>query len=177
VALDSNFSYDDDPLDVPSDPVRVPYGDGRPRVYYARAVDELQIEAVFSEIRDVQATFSRYGFELVDPVASEPGLSGESMTQRDRARVIVDHDLTLLRQCDAVLMEMTVPNRNYIGCISELVYSCIWQIPCVVHAAPVYRSRPWLIYHATAIFGSRKAAIRHLVQLLGGSHRASLSDP
>lgn len=136
-----------------------------PRVYFARAIDGENDAEKAALVTAVTTELAEAGLMIVDPVATEP----RTLTRENdnyRYRDIVEHDLAVLQTCDAVLMDMSKPNRNYIGCVCELVYAHRWHIPCVVNISEVYRNRAWLLFHATAVFESRCAAISYLGELL-----------
>jgi len=148
---------------VPVNAVLIP-----PRVYFARAVDGLDGEQVTRLAEEARQALEAVGLSMVDPVASEPAFSGAEVNGEVAAdrlqfyRQIVEHDLAMLRGCDAVLMDMTMPFRNYIGCICELIYAYMWNIPCVVYLGKSDPNRPWLRYHATAMFAARSEAVAYL---------------
>src|ERR1022692_1921458 len=107
------------------------------------------------------------GLLRVDPIVSGPAQLDTDVDVRLRYHSIVDHDLAVLRRCDAVLMDMSLPNRNYIGCVCEMTYAYLWNIPCVVYLGRSNPNRPWLHYHAVAVFEFRKDAIACLTRRLG----------
>jgi hypothetical protein len=138
-----------------------------PRIYFARAIDGESEETRTTLASIVAAELAARNLRLVDPVATEPDVRDSQDTETiQKYRHIVDHDLSILRTCDAVLMDMSIPNRNYIGCVCELTYAYLWDIPCIVYIGQANSNRPWLHYHATAIFKSREAAVAHLARLL-----------
>jgi hypothetical protein len=137
-----------------------------PRVYFARAIDGQGAAAISSLTLQVNDELMAVSLELVDPTASEP-LSGENTDSPSIAhyRAIVDHDLAVLRTCDAVLMDMSITGRSYIGCICEMTYAYLWGIPCAVYIGMQDTRRPWLHYHA-AVFQQRSDAIAYLLKKL-----------
>jgi nucleoside 2-deoxyribosyltransferase len=138
-----------------------------PLVYFARAIDGESEETRTTLASIVAAELAARNLQLVDPVATEPDVrDSQDIETIQKYRNIVDHDLSILRTCDAVLMDMSIPNRNYIGCVCELTYAYLWDIPCIVYVGQANSNRPWLHYHATAIFKSREAAVAHLARLL-----------
>ena len=152
---------------MPSSPGTANMNDSLPRVYFARAIDGENEATRVTLASSVATELATRNLQLVDPVATEPQNRGSADSEILEAyRRIVDHDLSILRTCDAVLMDMSIPNRNYIGCVCELTYAYMWHIPCVVYVGQCNQNRPWLHYHATAIFRSREAAITHLANLL-----------
>jgi hypothetical protein len=141
-------------------------GERRPRVYFARAVDGQDREALDDLVSLVRHELDETGLELVDPVATEPEFTGPAADSLGRHRAIVDHDLLVLRSCQAVLMDISIPGHSYIGCICEMLYAYSWHIPCVVYMGDIDSNRPWLRYHATEIVQSRAEAIGWLRDLL-----------
>jgi Nucleoside 2-deoxyribosyltransferase len=141
-----------------------------PRVYFARAIDGQDSAATAALVVKVREELEQAGLTLVDPVEGEPSghreAAGPNSPMTDAYRALVDHDLSVLRTCDAVLMDMTLPGRNYIGCVCELTYAYLWNIPCVVYLGNLDGKRPWLHYHAAAVFESRSDAISFLTRQL-----------
>ena len=141
-----------------------------PRVYFARAVDGLDADQTIGLAEVARQELATVGLSMVDPVASEPvfreaQLDGTVVADPLQfCRQIVEHDLAILRGCDAVLMDMTIPSRNYIGCVCEMTYAHIWGIPCVVYLDRIDHNRPWLIYHTTAVFSVRSEAVAYLAE-------------
>jgi hypothetical protein len=134
-------------------------------IYFARGVDDLDAAASDAVAAQVRAELAVHGLRMVDPVQRER-LAG---VRHGDYRAVVELDLSLLRRCDAVLMDMTIPQRNYIGCSAELVYSRLWRIPAVVYVGSTgYERRPWLQYHAAQIVRDRTEAVRWLAGLFTG---------
>lgn len=142
------------------------------RVYLARAVDELPRPAVLARGRALAERLRPIGAELVDPVAAW------DLTEDDSERPdLVASDLRIMQSCDAVLMDMTIPDRNYIGCVCELMYAYLWQIPSVVWVGDTgYDRRPWLRHHATAVVQDEHQAVRRLGALLESHRRAPTAE-
>jgi hypothetical protein len=140
-----------------------------PRVYFARAIDGEDLATSRKLTAVVADELAQVGLAMVDPTLSEPPQARSELDRMPRYRAIVDHDLSILQLCDAVLMDMSLPNRNYIGCVCEMTYAYMWRIPCVVNLGLSNQDRPWLHYHATAVFESRESAITRLAELLNYS--------
>lgn len=130
------------------------------RVYYARAVDDRNRTDVLAEGVRIQGELFKFEIELVDPIA----IGGKW----ERPEDVVQIDLSLLKSCDAVLMDMSLDGWTYVGCVAELVYAHIWNIPSVVWVAnQSIAERKWLRYHATKITLSKNQAYISLLELLG----------
>jgi hypothetical protein len=137
------------------------------RVYFARAIDGQDSAATAELTAKVREELALAGLTMVDPLAGEPAMpAGPGSSMPDAYRALVDHDLSVLKTCDAVLMDMTMPGRNYIGCVCELTYAYLWQIPSVVYLGELDDRRPWLHYHATAVFRLRPDALAYLTRML-----------
>lgn len=137
---------------------------GSSQVYFARGVDGLNRSSVIRSAVVIGHRLARFGITLVDPLNSDHALlRGDDL----EAEEVVVNDLRVLGTCDAVLMDMTIPRRNYIGCNCELVYAFLWRKPVVVY---VGRSgnhrRHWLRYHATVVCRTQGEAIAELVNIL-----------
>lgn len=131
------------------------------RVYFARAVDGQDRGALLRDASALARDLRVRNIELVDPLAL---MSPAARTATD----IVAHDLDVLRTCDAVMMDMTLGGWTYIGCVCELVYAKLWEIPVVVYVAcEELLHRPWLTYHASAVVIGQAAAIVAVEQLIG----------
>ena len=135
------------------------------RIYFARAVDGIDRELTMSSGQSLAAEFDECGFILVDPLLTEPVRDGPYSAE-DWYRLVVQHDLAVLRSCAGVLMDMSIPFRNYIGCSCELVYAHLWKIPTVVFMGENDMDRPWLRYHASAVVRTRSEAVSRLKSLL-----------
>jgi len=140
----------------------------QPKIYFARAIDGEDPVEIRALAAQVACELSEAGFAMVDPTIGAPVLGEQQAASTSNSwAAIVDHELSLLRRCDAVLMDMSIPNRNYIGCVCEMTYAYLWRIPCVVYPREPGQPRPWLIYHVDAVFETRRAAIGYLAKTLG----------
>ena|SRR5882724_11149841 len=125
-----------------------------PCVYYARGVEGLQWDSIRRRAARARTELARYEIEVIDPVAL--GRAAELKTPAE----IVESDLHHLKGCDAVLMDMSIAGRNYVGCCCELVYAFQWQIPAIVYVGRSGNgSRKWLIYHSSAVCRSLRCAV------------------
>jgi nucleoside 2-deoxyribosyltransferase len=136
------------------------------RVYFARAMDGIAPDRIRGQALEVEEALTAYGIQLLDPYRGES--EGEAAGSfEDRAREIVERDLALLRNTDAVLMDCSIPGHNYVGCICELVYAYCWKIPSVIYVGNSGNERRiWLQYHASHLCKTRDEAITKLLQIL-----------
>jgi nucleoside 2-deoxyribosyltransferase len=135
-------------------------------IYFARGIDDLDRPTCATHSAVVGKELASHGLQMVDPVAREACLHLAGSDQAAVARALVEFDLSLLRRCDAVLMDMTIPNRNYVGCTAELVYAHLWRIPAVVYVGATGNDRRhWLRYHASEVVADRTEAVQWLANL------------
>ncbi|WP_433378487.1 hypothetical protein ACQPZX_11770 [Actinoplanes sp. CA-142083] len=139
---------------------------GVPLVYFARAVDGLDRAGVLAAAQLVADHLQASGLRMTDPVEVWTRAVRQNSATDDPAG-LVQSDLGLLRRSDGVLMDMSIRDRNYIGCTCELTYAYLWRIPSVVWVGDTgLEQRPWLRYHATAVVNSRQEAVEALAALL-----------
>ena len=142
----------------------------QPWIYFARAVDLLDPGSVASVAAEAGRLLTVHGMRLLDPLEHEAALDLSQLSAEARSTALVELDLALLQRSDAMLVDMTIPDRNYIGCVAELVYARIWRIPAVVYVGSTgYDERPWLRYHATQLCSRLDEAISVLQDLLSES--------
>ena len=140
-----------------------------PRVYFARAIEGISRAEVTRTATNTKAYLDTFGLIMVDA-------NHEYLTWRETERAthrcdehvqIVKFQLELLRGCDALLMDMTIADRNYVGCCCELVYAYQYSMPTAVYVGETDNgSRTWLKYHAEAIFNECPEAVAHLSAVL-----------
>jgi nucleoside 2-deoxyribosyltransferase len=145
-----------------------------PRIYFARAIDDQSEADIYSLSDAVSEELSRHGLEVIDPIQelrknyrqeSNTNLSQTELTEL-LTQYIVNSELNLLKAADAVLMDCTLPDRQYVGTIGELIYAHMWNIPVVAYVGTSnIGERLWFKYHATHICQSRAEAIQYLVAL------------
>jgi nucleoside 2-deoxyribosyltransferase len=137
------------------------------RVYFARAIDGIDVAEIHHLTEEMAREMETRGMQMVDPFV-EISLN-EQIPFEEKARQIVEGDLTLLKDVDAVFMDFSIPNRSYIGCICELVYAYLWKIPVVVYVGTSGNDqRYWLQYHASHVSKDRGAALDFLASFLNG---------
>lgn len=141
----------------------------KPLVYLARAVDHRPAADLVRVGETLREQVRGLGFAPVDPVVSHfPRLHNEP-DEREGGRNFgrIESDLAWLRRSDALLVDMSLENWSYVGCVCELVYAHLWGIPSVVVAGNSnIADRIWLRYHATHIVRENEEAMECLQTLL-----------
>ncbi len=143
----------------------------RPRVYYARGVEGLPWVRVSRRAAKVRNLLARHGIEILDPVAL--GRARGLKTVKD----IVESDLSELRRCDAVFMDMSLPNRNYVGCCCELVYAFTWGIPTIIYVGRSGNGqRTWLKFHAAKVCKTLHEGVHAVVEIFRTLKEPEMND-
>lgn len=137
--------------------------DSMRKIYYSRAMDGLTAEEITHDASSVAYELSKRGMQIVDTLTETEINKGSTTLNKHGYRKIVENDLTLLKSADAVLMNLSIEGRTYIGCICELVYAHSWQIPIVVYVGSTgNEDRMWLTYHSKYICKSLGEALELL---------------
>jgi nucleoside 2-deoxyribosyltransferase len=148
----------------------VNYSGGSPLVYFARAIDDEDPEATLRLSDEIRAELLRHSLVMIDPFVHERKLGAPEQGVARDADFLVRLDLMLLRKADAILVDMTIPNRNYVGCVCEITYAYLWGIPAVVYVGDTGNDRRhWLKFHSSVVCPGRAEAIEHLSQILATS--------
>jgi nucleoside 2-deoxyribosyltransferase len=151
-------------------------GPEAPLVYVARAVDNRPAPDVRQVGENLRQRIGEAGFAAVDPVASPFPRTQVPMQENQETNdfLRVRSDLAWLRRSDAVVIDVSLEDWSYVGCVCELVYAYLLGIPTIVIAgSSVIQERLWLRYHATRIVHDVDEAIVELQALFTSppSHR------
>ena len=127
------------------------------RIYVARAIDDRDTSVIYDIVHRAQRDFSSPRFEVIDPMA----ISYIEHRENSNYAHVLETQLQLLRSCDVILVDMSLPNHTYIGCVAELVYAHVWQLCTVVYVGSnTIIHRPWLRFHADHIDTSWEGAVK-----------------
>lgn len=138
-----------------------------PLVYIARAVDLRPPSDVRRVGHDLRDSLIAAGYRPVDPVETPfPGIDVTFKEGKPSGNSRIRSDLEWLRRSDALLVDMSISDWQYVGCICELVYAYTWHIPSVViTGTSSIENRMWLRFHATRVVHDPQAAIAALDSL------------
>lgn len=135
------------------------------RIYLARAIENMPRAAITALSRSAAREVDGDHFELVDANREylEWKARNPELVDSNEYLTLVPFQIALLKSCDGLLMDMTIPNRNYVGCCSELVYAYSFHLPSAVYVGDTDNgARKWLQYHATFICRERRDALAFL---------------
>lgn len=134
------------------------------RVYFASAIENVSLEQVQAHYLNVSNLLESHGFEMVNQY-----VQGRYLRQPNEsiARIgdVIEDDLKALRQSDLLLVDYSIPNRNYVGCTCEIVYAYLWRKPVIIYVGRSDNGqRFWLRYHATHICQTLSQAVEYMVK-------------
>jgi hypothetical protein len=138
-------------------------------VYIARAVDNQPEQAFLEAGRLLAEKIAEAGLTPIDPVTTPfPGFEGPDILD-EYSRVL--SDLAWIRRSDALVADLSIPNWPYVGCVCELVYARLYEVPTVVITGEnrLIGDRIWLRYHADFVHKDADAAVRFLSTLPHGA--------
>jgi len=138
------------------------------KVYFCRAMDTFEIDEIKEQYVKVNNLLSNSGLELVNKFDDSNFMHvNEKSTQEDisnNANRIVNNDLDNLKKTDFVIVDLSLENHFYFGCICEIVYAHLWKKKVIVFTGKSKNeSRLWLHYHADYICENLENAIEYIV--------------
>ena len=141
------------------------------KVFYSQAIDGVpkrDVERLFSLL---SGELHRRGMRIVSSF-SDSEVGGSDTVWSGTDEQLVARTIELIKGSDAVLVDLTMPGRVYIGCICELVYAKMSGKPaCVIVGESDLECRPWLTAHATSVCRTIDDALREL-ERIKGAHSA-----
>ena len=138
------------------------------RVYFARAIEGIELSQIIRVADSARYDLQQSDLILVDANREyRTWRAGSDVTSGEEHNVLVPFQIELLQSCDALLVDMTIPLRNYIGCCCEIVYARMQEMPIAVYVEDThYGLRKWLRYHADVVVPHRREAIAYLCEAL-----------
>jgi len=132
------------------------------RIYVARAIDGRDKCSTAVAITRARAEFKLPRFDVIDPATTTCAESAWGYAE------LVNAELRILATCDLILADMSLVDHSYIGCVAELVYAHMWNLPAAVYAGRNLElaDRPWLRYHCDHIDSSWEGIVAWVQQRL-----------
>ncbi len=135
-------------------------------VFFSSGIDGLSRDVIVKNYNSVEVALAKRGHIIVNPVSFY--FSKNFITQIDNDlgedKAVVQNDLKALRKADIMLMNVSDPCRQYIGCICEMVYANIYKIPVVAYIgkATQFCNRPFFSFHCARIVENLETALDFL---------------
>jgi hypothetical protein len=127
------------------------------RIYIARPIDDLDTSGVWNIVTRARQDFPNPRFEVIDPMT----IGDINQREENSYERVVDKQLQLLKSCDVILIDMSLSDHTYIGCVAEMVYAHIWELCTVIYVGSNrIIHRPWLRFHADHIDTNWEGAVQ-----------------
>lgn len=96
-----------------------------PKVYYARAMDEIAAKSIREDDKIVREKLDELGFELANPFQGR-------LTRVDRSEELVKNNSSLLQDSDLLLANLSISGYTYVGAVFEIVEAAHLDIPVIL---------------------------------------------
>ena len=130
------------------------------KVYYCRAMDGLNTKDISDEYKKVKILLESNNCILIN--AYQETMSKLDFT-KENAEMIVSENLKMLTQADVVMINFSIVNHTYIGCVGEMIYAKIngLQVISIVGDGDAGKHF-WTLYHSDHIVKTLDEAIELL---------------
>ncbi len=134
-------------------------------VYYCRAIDGMTQEEVRDEYLNMEYCLNNTDLILVNSVSKDThtlyDATDKNTFNEYTADMIVTENLNNITKADCVLVNLTIKNHLYVGCIAEMVYAKLKGCFIIVVAGDSGADKYfYTLYHADVIVYSLEEALR-----------------
>jgi len=132
------------------------------KIFFSQAMDFVEKDIVINKYTKFCEILSNYKVEISTGIV-DIEFQNNNLDFKEISKLIVEKDLEKIRQSDLLFVDMSIPNRNYIGCNCEIVYAYIEKIPIIVYIGNTDNGkRYWLNYHSTFVSNSFEKCIERI---------------
>jgi ATP adenylyltransferase len=122
-----------------------------PTIYFAHAIEGLSKDGVQRVINHARTTIARDAAEVNVLSMHEllgPALEGLETTDFDGNVFLVEAERSFLEACDIVLVDLSIPDWQYVGSLMEIVYASMADVPVIAIVGETnIGQRRWLNAH------------------------------
>lgn len=131
------------------------------RVYYCRAMDGVNNNIISKEYMLVKNLLYKKGHQLINDF-NENNYERLPVTY-ENAQKVVDDNLSKLSQSEVVIVNISIVNHSYIGCIGEMIYAKQKGLQVIVVVGDSGNEKHfWTLYHSDNIVKELEEAINLL---------------
>lgn len=121
------------------------------KIFFAHGIDGLTDEEIINNTQKITALLRKLDFKVISGHTNN-NLIPKGCSSQEKNKIIVDNDLNDLKKCELLLVDYSIPNRNYVGCTFEMAYAFNWGKRIIVYVGDSgNEDRIFLQYHATHI--------------------------
>jgi len=119
------------------------------KVYYCSAMDGLRPSDISDEYKRVELILTAKKCTLINPYNDAMG--GLAFT-KENADLIVNENLKILANADVVLINFSIKNHTYVGCIGEMIHAKINKLKVISFVGDNdIGNHFWTLYHSDHI--------------------------
>lgn len=131
------------------------------KVYYCRAMDGVDKGLISNEYNLVHKLLNEKGYDLVNDF-NNSSLEMLPITA-ENSEIVVKNNISDLKNSDIVIINISIPNHSYIGCIGEMIYAKQMGIKVITIVGESGNDKHfWTLYHSDIIVNSLQDAINIL---------------
>lgn len=131
------------------------------KVYYCRAMDGIEFDIISKEYEFVRKRLSEKGYCLINDF-NQSNYEKLPITVENSKRV-VQSNLINLATSDVVIVNLSIPNHSYIGCVGEMIYAKQKGIRVITIVGESGNDKHfWTLYHSDNIVNNLEEAIELL---------------
>ena len=123
------------------------------KIFFGQGMDYLNKEQIVNNHKKVEQIFAPFGFKVISAFDPKERKDFELLNVKEKAEIIVEKDLELLKSCDLCLFDLSIENRNYVGCFFEITYAYQLDMPIFAYVGETkFDERIWLVYHVKNLY-------------------------
>lgn len=131
------------------------------KVYYCRAMDGVDRDIISNEYNLIHKLLNEKGHDLVNDF-NESSFEMLPITWENSEKV-VKNNISDLKKADIVIINISIPNHSYIGCIGEMIYAKQMGIKVITIVGESGNDKHfWTLYHSDIIVNSLQDAVNIL---------------
>ncbi len=139
-------------------------------IYYCRAMDGMNHDEVRAEYMSIEQQLMENGLCLVNSISNDDHTLFDSkckkMFNKENAQIIVSENLRNIAKADCVLVNLSMKNHLYVGCIAEMIYSKLKGCYTIVVAGDSGADKYYYtLHHADLIVNSVEDAIASITTM------------
>lgn len=128
------------------------------KIYYCRAMDGIDNNIISQEYTYVRAQINAKGHCLINDFNVD---SYEILAiTEENSKKVVHSNISDIAKSDIVIVNLSIPNHSYIGCVGEMIYAKQMGIRVIVIVGESGNDKHfWTLYHSDCITNSLDEAI------------------
>lgn len=128
------------------------------KIYYCRAMDGIDNNTISQEYTYVRVQINAKGHCLINDFNVD---SYETLAiTKEHSKKVVHGNISDIAKSDIVIVNLSMPNHSYIGCVGEMIYAKQMGIRVIVIVGESGNDKHfWTLYHSDCITYSLDEAI------------------